>query len=115
MSRCRHVLRRRLRPANSEAAVPSASPRTRWSPKTRTTLSACSGKPHRVSACADYNRFTFVVTHHTGVITRLMLVSNSTLHGSGYLDHCAAEMVSFLGPSVRRVLFVPYALFDRDA
>jgi len=46
---------------------------------------------------------------------RLMLVSNSTLHGGGYLDHCAPAMVSFLGPSISRVLFVPYALFDRDA
>jgi len=45
---------------------------------------------------------------------RLLLISNSTLHGSGYLDHCADAIVSFLGPSVRRVLFVPYALFDRD-
>jgi dipeptidase E len=44
-----------------------------------------------------------------------MLVSNSTLHGGGYLDHCAADMASFLGSSVTRVLFVPYALFDRDA
>jgi dipeptidase E len=45
---------------------------------------------------------------------RLLLVSNSTLHGSGYLDHCADAIASFLGPSVKRVLFVPYALFDRD-
>jgi dipeptidase E len=47
-------------------------------------------------------------------MTRLLLVSNSTLHGSGYLDHCADAIASFLGLSVRRVLFVPYALFDRD-
>jgi dipeptidase E len=46
---------------------------------------------------------------------RLLLVSNSTLHGSGYLDHCADAIASFLGPSVRRVLFVPYAAFDHDA
>ena len=45
---------------------------------------------------------------------RLLLVSNSTLHGSGYLDHCADAITSFLGPSVSRVLYVPYALFDRD-
>jgi dipeptidase E len=44
-----------------------------------------------------------------------MLVSNSTLHGSGYLDHCAAAIGALLGPSIARVLFVPYALFDRDA
>jgi len=46
---------------------------------------------------------------------RLLLVSNSTLHGSGYLDHCAEAIISFLSPSVKRVVFVPYALFDRDA
>lgn len=46
---------------------------------------------------------------------RLLLISNSTLHGGDYLDHCAAAITSFLGPSVKRVLFVPYALFDRDA
>jgi dipeptidase E len=45
---------------------------------------------------------------------RLLLVSNSTLHGSGYLDHCAAQIEDFLGEGVRRVLFVPFALRDRD-
>lgn len=44
---------------------------------------------------------------------RILLISNSTLHGSGYLDHAEAELRSFLG-DVKRVLFVPYALFDRD-
>ncbi len=45
---------------------------------------------------------------------RLLLISNSTSHGSGYLDHCAEEIREFLGP-VQRVLFVPHALHDRDA
>ena len=40
-------------------------------------------------------------------MTRLLLVSSSTLHGSGYLDYCAEAIASFLGPSVTRVLFVP--------
>jgi dipeptidase E len=44
---------------------------------------------------------------------RILLISNSTLYGSGYLDHAEAEIRSFLGDA-RRVLFVPYALFDRD-
>lgn len=44
---------------------------------------------------------------------RVLLISNSTLHGSGYLDHAEEEIRSFLG-DVRRVLFVPYALYDRD-
>jgi len=46
---------------------------------------------------------------------RLMLVSNSTLHGGGYLDHCAGAIGAFFGQAVTRVLFVPYAIFDRDA
>ena len=48
-------------------------------------------------------------------IMRLLLISNSTRHGGGYLDHCADAIASFLGPSVRRVTFVPYAVYDRDA
>jgi len=45
---------------------------------------------------------------------RLLLISNSTQHGRHYLDHAEAEIRSLLGPSAR-VLFVPYALYDRDA
>lgn len=44
---------------------------------------------------------------------RILLISNSTLYGSGYLDHAESEIRSFLG-DVKRVLFVPYALFNRD-
>jgi dipeptidase E len=44
---------------------------------------------------------------------RLLLISNSTLHGSGYLDHAAGEIRDFLG-DVKRVLFVPFALHDMD-
>jgi dipeptidase E len=47
-------------------------------------------------------------------IKRLLLISNSTLHGGGYLDHAEAEIRSFLGDA-KRVLFVPFALFDRNA
>jgi len=44
---------------------------------------------------------------------RLLLISNSTLYGGGYLDHAEANIREFLGREVR-VLFVPYALYDRD-
>jgi dipeptidase E len=44
---------------------------------------------------------------------RLLLISNSTLHGSGYLDHAEAAIRDFLGKTPR-VVFVPYALSDRD-
>jgi dipeptidase E len=45
---------------------------------------------------------------------RLLLISNSTLHGSGYLDHAEPELRDTLA-SIKRVLFVPFALYDRDA
>ena len=43
---------------------------------------------------------------------RLLLLSNSTNHGSGYLEHALDAVTAFLGDSV---LFVPYALADYDA
>jgi dipeptidase E len=45
---------------------------------------------------------------------RLLLISNSTMHGGGYLEHCAAEIRDLLGAK-KRVLFVPYALLDHNA
>ena len=45
---------------------------------------------------------------------RVLLISNSTLYGSGYLDHAEDEIRSFLSDA-RRILFIPYALYDRDA
>lgn len=45
---------------------------------------------------------------------RVLLISNSTLYGSGYLDHAEAEIRDFLS-TVKTVLFVPFALYDRDA
>ncbi len=44
---------------------------------------------------------------------RLRLVSNSTQHGGGYLEHCAPD-VEDLFDGVGRILFVPFALDDRD-
>jgi dipeptidase E len=45
---------------------------------------------------------------------RILLISNSTQHGSGYLDHCAQEIADFLA-GAQPVLFFPYALYDRQA
>jgi dipeptidase E len=43
---------------------------------------------------------------------RLALLSNSTNHGGGYLDHAAAAVAGlFLG--ARRIAFVPFALHDQ--
>jgi dipeptidase E len=44
----------------------------------------------------------------------VLLISNSTVYGSGYLDHVEHEIRSFLG-SARHVLFFPFALHGRDA
>jgi dipeptidase E len=42
---------------------------------------------------------------------RLLLLSNSTNHGQGYLDHAMPEVRALLG-GVKRLLFVPFALHD---
>jgi dipeptidase E len=44
---------------------------------------------------------------------RLLLISNSTNHGEGFLDHCLAEIDDFLGEA-RRLVFIPFALKDRQ-
>lgn len=41
-------------------------------------------------------------------------MSNSTLHGGGYLEHCQQQIKDFFGKGVARILFIPYALCDRD-
>jgi dipeptidase E len=46
----------------------------------------------------------------------LLLLSSSVVHGRGYLDHADSEIRRMLGGlGVRRLLFVPYALSDREA
>src|SRR6266498_2383395 len=45
---------------------------------------------------------------------RVLLISNSTLYGSGYLDHAEVEIRDFLG-QIGKVLFIPFALYDREA
>lgn len=45
---------------------------------------------------------------------RVLLISNSTVHGRGYLDHVEAQIREFLG-NAKTVLFFPFALHDRDA
>jgi dipeptidase E len=49
----------------------------------------------------------------TGIVRlrRLLLISNSTLHGSGYLDHVEGEIKDFLG-NTSRTVFVPFAVSD---
>jgi dipeptidase E len=44
--------------------------------------------------------------------SRILLISNSTVHSRGYLDHVADRITTFLG-SAKHVLFFPFALFDR--
>ncbi|HUE53162.1 MAG TPA: dipeptidase PepE [Terriglobales bacterium] len=51
---------------------------------------------------------------NTGATSRLLLISNSTLHGSGYLDHVEKEIRDFVG-SRTKVVFVPFAVHDRHA
>src|SRR5918996_788745 len=44
---------------------------------------------------------------------RILLISNSTVYGRGYLDHVEAQIKTFLN-DVRNVLFFPFALYGRD-
>ncbi len=44
----------------------------------------------------------------------LLLLSSSTIYGRGYLDHAERDIRDIIGPAAR-VLFVPYALRDRDS
>lgn len=44
---------------------------------------------------------------------RLLLISNSTMHGKGYLTHVLDELQDFLA-GIQRLLFVPWALADHD-
>lgn len=52
----------------------------------------------------------------TGIdsVRRLLLISNSTLYGNGYLDHVETEIKEFLGKTTATV-FVPFAVYDRRA
>ena len=45
--------------------------------------------------------------------SRILLISNSTVYGRGYLDHVEDEISNFLR-ATKTVLFFPFALFDRD-
>ena len=46
---------------------------------------------------------------------RLLLVSSSSTFGTGYLDHCERQILDLYGRALsHRILFVPYALEDRD-
>lgn len=45
---------------------------------------------------------------------QLLLISNSTLHGGGYLDHAEKEIRDFVGGRTN-ALFVPYAVHNRRA
>lgn len=45
---------------------------------------------------------------------RLLLLSTSTLHGTGYLEHASSELRARL-TGLTTVLFIPFALKDHDA
>jgi dipeptidase E len=50
----------------------------------------------------------------TDEIRRLLLISNSTLHGSGYLDHAETEIRDCVGDRTG-VIFIPFAVHDWKA
>ncbi|HEY6253120.1 MAG TPA: dipeptidase PepE [Candidatus Angelobacter sp.] len=44
----------------------------------------------------------------------LLLISSSSVYGQGYLDHVEREIGDLLG-GIQRVVFIPFALYDREA
>ena len=46
-------------------------------------------------------------------LSRILLISNSTVYGRGYLDHVEEQIKGFLGDA-GEVLFFPFAIYDRD-
>jgi len=56
-----------------------------------------------------------VLTKMSSSVRHLLLLSNSTLHPTGYLEYAKDHITKFLqSHNVKKVLFVPYALKDRD-
>ena len=98
---CEHLLLGLVREGNCEAAQ---------------LLAAAGARIDTLRAAVAGIQPKAPVRLHTGDRSklRLLLISNSTMHGSGYLEHCAAEIRNFLGAR-KKVLFVPYALHDHDA
>jgi len=47
-------------------------------------------------------------------MTKALLLSNSTCNGRGFLDHAIHRIDSFLGPDIRRILFLPYARAEKN-
>jgi len=45
---------------------------------------------------------------------KILLLSNSTNHGQQFLQHALGDIKEFLGPSVKRLLFVPFASVTRS-
>src|SRR5438270_2180450 len=58
--------------------------------------------------------YNFVCYTYNVMSANLLLISNSTVFGRGYLDHVAEEVVSTLGRA-RMVLFFPFALHEMDS
>ena len=55
--------------------------------------------------CIWYDRSEFKIV----TMPKLLLLSNSTNYGEGYLEYPKESIRSFLGDSVQKVLFIPYA------
>ncbi|CAK0847182.1 unnamed protein product [Prorocentrum cordatum] len=65
---------------------------------------------HNAGVC-----FAAVLPYVRSERKEVLLISNSKLFGLEYLEHCADHIRSFLGPALQSyILFVPYALKDRD-
>ena len=75
--------------------------RAKQTPKAKQVLEHAPEEASRSTAALDRSK------------VRALLISNSTMHGGGYLEHCAPTIRDFLGTK-KNVLFVPYALHDHE-
>src|SRR5205823_4754567 len=69
----------------------------------------------RTNACTTTKSAARPATRNEGEgpVLRLLLLSNSTEHGSGYLDH-ARDAIKALLAGVRELVFIPFALRAHD-
>src|SRR5262249_35444231 len=101
---------RKVRPARGGGSPASAD---RARPRASRRHGAAQARPRALRrAVPDVPLFGPKAGRPRMTAPRLLLLSNSTQHGRGYLDHAEEEIRELLD-GARRVLFFPFALHDR--
>jgi dipeptidase E len=71
------------------------------------------GQPYNI-ASATVSCYPSALRKRSHLDGELLLISNSTNPGGGYLDHCADQITDHFA-ATRQVAFIPYALADHEA